>query len=170
MSHISINNDPPRDSWAPCRPGEFAELSGRLAGRGRRRAAFRSALGAAVCVLIVAGLAIALRPTENDYHFSGISCSRVRQLASDLKTGKLQPRLRDQVLAHVRQCPHCRARFQAMGMAVSKIDRTLRKNDLFLSELGRFRSERRFKDQSGTARADAQGEADSASDQIESSS
>jgi hypothetical protein len=55
-----------------------------------------------------------------DYHYAGISCSRVIALAPDYAAGKLSADLREQVRRHVSQCPHCKPQFRAMGIVVRR--------------------------------------------------
>ena len=115
-------NETPNETWQPCRPGEFADLSKRLRARRLQRTVFHTSVGAMLCLLIVAGIWATRTQQEKEYHFAGISCSRVWGLASAMKMNKLEPGLRDQVRAHVMECPRCQSRFKAMGMAVSNVD------------------------------------------------
>ncbi len=115
-------NETPNETWQPCRPGEFADLSKRLRSRRLRRTVFQTSVAATLGLLIVGGLWATRPQQEKEYHFAGISCSRVWGLAPALKMNKLEPGLRDQVRAHVMECPRCQARFKAMGMAVSNVD------------------------------------------------
>lgn len=106
-----------RNGWEACPPGEFSRLAARLRARHRRRDAFRGALSLAVA-LFVGSVLYQSWSRSREYHFAGISCSRVMALAPDYAMGKLGAELRDQVRRHVSQCPHCRPLFRKMGIVV----------------------------------------------------
>jgi hypothetical protein len=55
---------------------------------------------------------------SREYHFAGISCSRVIALAQDYAAGKLDDAQHEQVRRHVSLCPHCKPLFQKMGIVV----------------------------------------------------
>ncbi|MHB1557004.1 MAG: zf-HC2 domain-containing protein [Isosphaeraceae bacterium] len=108
-----------RNGWEACPPGEFTRLAARLRARHRRRDAVRGTLSLAVALLIGSVLYQSWSRSR-EYHFAGISCSRVMALAPDYAMGKLQPALHDQVHQHVSRCPHCKPLFQKMGIVVQE--------------------------------------------------
>jgi hypothetical protein len=55
---------------------------------------------------------------SREYHYAGISCSRVIALAQDYAAEKLDDAQHEQVRRHVSLCPHCKPLFQKMGIVV----------------------------------------------------
>jgi hypothetical protein len=109
--------EPVQGEWVKCPPGELTRLAKRLRWNRQRRIF----LGASAAVS-VAGLLLALWlgwPASTDmreYHFAGISCSQVRQLAPKYLAGELKPALREKVSQHLAQCPLCKQFMKDMGM------------------------------------------------------
>lgn len=108
-----------RNGWKACPAGEFARLATRLRGRRRRRDVLRATMSVTLAV-VVGSVFYQTWSRSREYHFAGISCSRVIALAPDYAMGKLRPELRDQVRRHVSQCPHCKPLFAKMGMVVQR--------------------------------------------------
>ncbi len=106
---------PAEEHWKSCPPGELNRLGMRLRGRRRQQQVVRSTAALAAVLLLGLGL-WTLRPGPTEYHFAGISCSKVQDLAMAYANQDLETDLTDQVESHVEQCPHCQERFKAMGL------------------------------------------------------
>lgn len=127
------------DDWKACPPGELGRLSSRLRERRTRRTLARSGIAVALIAFLALGI-WTFRPrgdTRMDLNYAGIRCSRVTALAHDYALHKLDPRLNDQIRAHVEQCPRCHERFKAMGL-ISWLWRyePLRQNTQYLRSIG----------------------------------
>ena len=109
---------PVPDGWKACPPGELGRLSSRLRSRRIRRNAARAGMALAAVTLLALGV-LTFRTGHGEmkeFEFAGIRCSRVIALTQDYSMGKLEPRLSDQIKAHVEVCPRCHERFKAMGL------------------------------------------------------
>ena len=109
---------PPPDDWQPASGGEVVRLTRRLKGRKSRRQ-FLTAGGGVVGGLLAAvgGWAVYRMSTcEREYEHGGITCSVALARADELRAGTLPEAERRQVMDHVRACPACKPRFEAMGM------------------------------------------------------
>jgi putative zinc finger protein len=115
--------EPARDGWDACPPGEFSRLAARLRGRRRRRKVLQATVAISLAVL-VGSVLYQMRPRgPREFHYAGISCSRVVALAQDYAAGRLSNAQREQVREHVSQCPRCKPLFKSMGMATRSIPR-----------------------------------------------
>jgi hypothetical protein len=112
-----VMSAPARNGWEAFPQGEFTRLAARLRARHRRRDAFRGTIGLAVAVL-VGSVLYEWWSRSREYHFAGISCSRVMALAPDYVMGRLGPERSEQVHRHVSRCPHCQPLFEKMGIVV----------------------------------------------------
>ncbi len=111
---------PPR---RPCPPGAFQSLAEKLRKRRQRRLFLRSAVAVASTAVVAGGglsLWLGLRgsgqQSPSEYHYGGIACSEVQELAGAYARGELGAPMREKVRQHVAQCPHCGPRFRSMGL------------------------------------------------------
>lgn len=109
---------PPPDDWHPAAAGEVASLSRRLKARQTRRRFLKASGGVVGGLLAAVGGWAAFRATTGarECEYGGITCSVAIARADAAKAGTLAEAERTQLMEHVRACPVCKPRFEAMGM------------------------------------------------------
>lgn len=98
------------DEWLPCPPGILSGLAAGLRAR-ERSARIRRMVRPAVLLLVLLAIviwAVNREPTvPGDYHYGGISCTRVRSALPELLKGTADAALVARVEAHLAKCPRC---------------------------------------------------------------
>lgn len=95
------------ERWEDCPPGLISAMVARRRRARLKRAALAAAPVAAVLVLV--GTFLSARYA--DVAVEPISCARAVELFADYRESLLSTTLARQVRVHLRDCPHCRERF-----------------------------------------------------------
>ena len=99
--------------WEPCPEGELLRLSRQLKGKQNRRQFLRGAV-------VIGGIASvglgtwAVLSSGREHHYADVSCGEVMRLAKVYKT--LTKQKQEQLLAHVKQCKHCKPTYQKLNL------------------------------------------------------
>jgi hypothetical protein len=99
-----IRANRPPDDWDVCPAGALQGLKHRLRSRRRIRILRNSA---AVVVLLLGVTALGLR-WQPAAHHGGMTCTQVREMATDYLDNKLTSTARREFKEHIDHCAHCR--------------------------------------------------------------
>lgn len=122
----------PQQDWDPCPHGELARMVQARRRQRRRRIVDRAAaVGACLMIcLAVGGYTLGLFTPEpspggnSGGDFGGLACSEVRDALPAYIAGEIDPPMHERVARHLRNCPHCRSRYDELRGKVSAVSRS----------------------------------------------
>lgn len=112
--NIENNN---AESWVPCEPGTLSSFAKQAQAKRRQQNMTRVA-GFTVLMFCVLGLGLwgATRlSSDQEYYYGGIACSKVRENMKAYAMGGLPTELRNRMVDHLKECPHCQEMMRQMN-------------------------------------------------------
>jgi len=101
------------DGWQPCQQGEIGRLVRRLKVARRRKRLLQVAGPAAAAVILV--VAVVYLTSARPATAGPITCRQARAAMAERLEDRLTPEMTARVDQHLRDCPSCRRRYEALG-------------------------------------------------------